>query len=305
VHCLSPAAPLPSLPLLVPLPVQIFGAVASVLLIWILTGVLCYEAILRIITPEEVDGKVMFITAIIGVVVNLAMMKVLHQGGHGHSHGGDDHGHSHGDLSVLFSFGKKKAAKPADAAGGAGTALLEDDHHGHSHAGSGGGAHGHAHGSVAGAASGAPTTAAAEADQNINVRAAFIHAVGDLVQSIGVTIAAIIIWAYPEAHIADPICTFLFSILVLFTTWGIMKSAYFALMVSQWRRQPVAAPHTTAAGCRGSLARCNQYRLPALRPLSPLSPTPLLSTTTAAIVCPCRTPCPTTSRCTHWHRTSR
>ena len=43
--------------------VEVFGALGSVVLIWLLTGVLVYEAILRIITPEPVDGKIMFITA--------------------------------------------------------------------------------------------------------------------------------------------------------------------------------------------------------------------------------------------------
>lgn len=42
---------------------EVIGALSSVLLIWLLTGVLVYEAILRIITPEPVDGKIMFITA--------------------------------------------------------------------------------------------------------------------------------------------------------------------------------------------------------------------------------------------------
>jgi len=204
--------------------IEIFGAVASVLVIWILTGVLVYEAILRIITPEEVDGRTMFIVAALGVVVNLIMMRILHQGGHGHSHGGgDDHGHSHGGLEFLFGGGKKK-----EAAG--------DDHHGHSHAGGAGGSHGHDHGHGHGhgsaGASGSGKTAAAAQEENINVRAAFIHVVGDLVQSIGVMIAAIVIWARPEWHIADPICTFLFSILVLFTTAGIMRSAYHSLMNS-------------------------------------------------------------------------
>jgi hypothetical protein len=74
--------------------------------------------------------------------------------------------------------------------------------------------------------------AAVSSDENINVRAAFIHALGDLVQSAGVVIAAVIIWAKPEYHIADPICTFLFSVLVLFTTWGILKTAFYALLNS-------------------------------------------------------------------------
>jgi Co/Zn/Cd efflux system component len=36
--------------------IELLGAIASVILIWILTGVLVYEAVQRIIDPEEVDG---------------------------------------------------------------------------------------------------------------------------------------------------------------------------------------------------------------------------------------------------------
>lgn len=61
--------------------------------------------------------------------------------------------------------------------------------------------------------------------QNINVRAAYIHVLGDMVQSIGVFIAALIIYFKPEWSIADPICTFIFSIIVLFTTFAIIKDA--------------------------------------------------------------------------------
>jgi cation diffusion facilitator family transporter len=59
--------------------------------------------------------------------------------------------------------------------------------------------------------------------ENVNIRAAIIHMAGDLVQSLGVIAAAIIIYVgdkngHPEWKIADPICTFLFSVLVLMTT---------------------------------------------------------------------------------------
>ncbi|XP_007427185.1 zinc transporter 4 isoform X1 [Python bivittatus] len=64
-------------------------------------------------------------------------------------------------------------------------------------------AHSHGHGSLA-------------------VRAAFVHALGDLVQSIGVLVAAYIIRFKPEYKIADPICTYVFSILVAFTTFRII-----------------------------------------------------------------------------------
>ena len=61
--------------------------------------------------------------------------------------------------------------------------------------------------------------------ENLNVRAAFIHVLGDVVQSIGVFLAALLIYFRPDWAIADPICTFVFSIIVLCTTFGIMKDA--------------------------------------------------------------------------------
>lgn len=61
--------------------------------------------------------------------------------------------------------------------------------------------------------------------QNMNVRAAMIHVISDFVQSCGVFIAALVIFFKPEWNIIDPICTFMFSILVLLTTLNIMKDA--------------------------------------------------------------------------------
>lgn len=57
-----------------------------------------------------------------------------------------------------------------------------------------------------------------EGSENLNIRAAIIHMAGDMIQSLGVIAAAVIIYIKPTWTIADPICTFLFSILVLFTT---------------------------------------------------------------------------------------
>lgn len=54
--------------------------------------------------------------------------------------------------------------------------------------------------------------------------------IGDTVQTIGVLIAGIIIMVNPEYKIADPICTFLFSIIVLFTTITIIRDALHVLM---------------------------------------------------------------------------
>ncbi|ESO01905.1 hypothetical protein HELRODRAFT_65752 [Helobdella robusta] len=83
--------------------------------------------------------------------------------------------------------------------------------HGHSHGG-----HGHSHEER-------HTRLSFKGSTNINVRAAFIHVVGDLIQSVGVFVAAIIIMIKPEYKLADPICTFIFSFLVLCTTLTVLR----------------------------------------------------------------------------------
>ena len=106
---------------------EVLGAVVSVLMIWVVTGILVYMAVLRIISGEhEVRSGAMLITSGLGVLVNIIMGASLHQ--HGHSHGG-----AHGDSE-----------------------------HGHGHA--------HGHGGDG---------------ENINVKAAFIHVIGDFLQSLG------------------------------------------------------------------------------------------------------------------------
>jgi hypothetical protein len=88
---------------------------------------------------------------------------------------------------------------------------------GHGHGSHGHGGHGHSHGGGEG---------------NINVQAAFIHVLGDLLQSVGVMIAAAVVWAIPSAHIADPLCTLIFAVLVLFTTVGIVRQGLATLLNS-------------------------------------------------------------------------
>ncbi|KAF8820741.1 slc30a2 protein [Cardiosporidium cionae] len=65
---------------------------------------------------------------------------------------------------------------------------------------------------------------------NLNLKAAYIHALGDLLQNVAVMVAAFIIWLRPSWSIADPICTLLFSIFVLFTTISILREAVNVLM---------------------------------------------------------------------------
>jgi zinc transporter 2 len=57
-----------------------------------------------------------------------------------------------------------------------------------------------------------------------------IHIIGDIIQSIGVIIAAITVYCFPEYQIVDPLCTMLFAVLVLFTTLPIIKQCINVIM---------------------------------------------------------------------------
>jgi cation diffusion facilitator family transporter len=76
---------------------EVLGATVSVLMIWLVTGVLVYMAILRVIHQEfEINAVAMLVTSGLGLLFNILMGATLHQHGHGHGGGGGGHGHSHG-----------------------------------------------------------------------------------------------------------------------------------------------------------------------------------------------------------------
>lgn len=185
---------------------EILGALLSVFTIWLVTGVLVYLAVERLISDDyTIEGTVMLITSGCAVLANIIMALTLHQSGHGHSHGGlSSHSHSHSHSpgpSNKNGKGHNQISNHAHS---------NDDHVDLEQSSS-------AHGRRAQQA-------------NASVRAAFVHVVGDLLQSISVLVSAIIIFFKPEYKMADPICTFLFSIFVLCTTFTIMRDILIVLM---------------------------------------------------------------------------
>lgn len=51
---------------------EVIGALTSVLMIWVVTGILVYLAIIRCISQDfEVDAKIMLITSFLAIVVNI------------------------------------------------------------------------------------------------------------------------------------------------------------------------------------------------------------------------------------------
>lgn len=65
--------------------------------------------------------------------------------------------------------------------------------------------------------------------KNLNMRATYVHVVGDLIQSVGVIIAGTITYFYPSKTQVDVICTLLFSILVLTSTGFVLRDAIYIL----------------------------------------------------------------------------
>lgn len=145
----------------------------------------------------------MLYTALFGLFCNIVMAKTLHGSGGGHDHGGGG-GHGHGGSEKKESHG---------AHGG------EKGEHGGEH---GGGEHGDG--------GDGDHDEEEEEGMSINEYAAYIHVIGDLIQSIGVVIASIVILCKPDWDIADPISTLFFAFLVMCTTLGITKQCLVVLM---------------------------------------------------------------------------
>ncbi len=67
------------------------------------------------------------------------------------------------------------------------------------------------------------------AKEDLNIRGAYLHMVGDAAASFGVVIAGIII-ALTGAYIADPIVSIIFAALVLWSSWSILTESIHVLL---------------------------------------------------------------------------
>ncbi len=179
------------------------GALFSVIIIWGLTIWILYEAVVRLINKDYQNLEPMYMvgSALLGLVVNCIMACFLHGHGHGHAHGhSHDHGHGHG-------HGHDHGHDHHD-----------HDHHDHDHDHK----HDHDHGDEeskllkGNKKNNAPL---ANNHKNLNIQDATAHIIGDLVQSIGVLIIAVIIYFKRDWKFLDPILSILFVIIA--TTFSI------------------------------------------------------------------------------------
>ncbi|KAA3462335.1 metal tolerance protein 1-like [Gossypium australe] len=222
--------------------IEILGALVSIQLIWLLAGILVYEAIVRLINNTgEVYGFLMFLVAAFGLVVNIIMALLLgHDHGHGHGHGHDHgHGHNHSHSHSDHSHGVSVTTHHHHE----GHSTGEHHHHHHHPEGHSKTEHSHHHEETEHVKDedhhhdvhkeqSKPLLDKPKKRRNINVQGAYLHVLGDSIQSIGVMIGGAIIWYKPKWKIVDLICTLIFSVVVLGTTIKMLRSILEVLMES-------------------------------------------------------------------------
>lgn len=248
---------------------EVVGTLASVFTIWALVGGIVVEAVGRLQTMymcahedihdlrkrrvdcTPVDSFTMCCLGVLGLAVNLGCAAILSWGGsHGHSHaglghghahaGGDDHGHSHGG-------GDHEDHGHAHGGGDDhGHGHGDHDDHGHAHGCDHGDDHGHAH--AAGADRhddhGHADHGKSGKSKSVALNAAFLHALGDSIQSVGVILAGLFIYYmnlrdfgkptvnHSVYNLADPVCSLLFGVITLYTTKALVGQLLGILMES-------------------------------------------------------------------------
>jgi len=208
------------------------AALFSMVSLAILSIGLAVEAIRRMCElyyggeTTPVDGKLMSTIAFIGVIVNVILAYVLGED-HVHMVGSDGCGHDH-------SHGHE-----------------HENHDGHSHSHNkhdeesatllSGPSNGHSYSAMTEVqhldevlpedpAENNDKTKSYKKERNVNLDAAYLHVLADLLQSVVVLVAGLIIYAKPTWQVADPICTLIFSILVCYSTVGVIQSSLSVLL---------------------------------------------------------------------------
>ena len=97
-----------------------------------------------------------------------------------------------------------------------------------------------------------------KADDNPVIRAAYIHILGDMIQSTGVLLAALMIYLFQDTHpgvrILDPICTFCFAIVVLCITFPVSRDCFFVLLESTPRDLDIESLYNDLGSIKGVIS---------------------------------------------------
>ena len=187
---------------------EVIGALASIFIIWGLTVWLLMAAIWRIKHPNPIVGFLMVCIAAGGLLFNIIMNRILaynpvvnsmDSGMGAIKKNSEDNIEINNDNNLKESLLNKDNGNENK---------LDEEELNHN----------------------------LKADDNPVIRAAYIHILGDMIQSAGVLLAALIIYFFQDTHpgvrIVDPICTFCFAIVVLCTTFPVSRDCFYVLLES-------------------------------------------------------------------------
>ena len=194
---------------------------------------------------EEIDGRVMSAMAFIGVIINVSLAFILGVENHVHMPG-DDHNHDHSSCEHKYSLAHsdeidadvgmiEMGRASGQHAGVRGNAELggflksmtfaSGEYHNHEHSHSNSCDEEDADGSHLTAKCDSISRMVMPIPQNINMHAAYLHVLGDLVQSIAVLIAGLVIMYKPEWKVIDPILSIVFCPLIFYSTLGVIRTS--------------------------------------------------------------------------------
>jgi cobalt-zinc-cadmium efflux system protein len=91
------------------------------------------------------------------------------------------------------------------------------------------------------------------AKKDLNVRGAYMHMLGDAISAAGVVVAGLVV-AFTGTSIADPIVSLLIGILILWSSWGILKESVNVLLEGIPEGMDMAKVEETIGGVHGVLA---------------------------------------------------
>jgi len=202
---------------------EVLGALASILIIWGLTVWLLMAAIWRIKHPNPIVGFLMVCIAAGGLIFNIIMNRVL----------------AYNPVANSMDDGmgaiKKTSEEEIDLNNNDLSELLLSEN-----------------------------TDSEEIKHNLNaddnpvIRAAYIHILGDMIQSAGVLLAALIIYFFQDTHpgvrIVDPVCTFCFAIVVLCTTLPVSRDCFYVLLESTPRDLDIESLYNDLSSIEGVIS---------------------------------------------------
>lgn len=88
------------------------------------------------------------------------------------------------------------------------------------------------------------------AKKDLNVRSAYMHMVGDAVSAVGVVIAGVVV-AVTGTSIADPLVSIIIALLILWSSWGILREAVNVLLEAMPAGMNIEAVEQTIAAVEG------------------------------------------------------